>query len=101
MHDNAQHRCDLCRMPVIHGPRRYDGHWIKRYQMFLCHPCFAGNWDGIGPMLEPLFRAHLTKHGIEVPQRNEKGGIPEVISDNDREQTFAVTTNDPIQSLGG
>jgi hypothetical protein len=76
MHDGTQYRCDLCRMPVIYGPHRYDGHWIEQYELFLCRPCYAGNWDGIGPMLEPLFVAHLTKHGIELPARNTKGWYP-------------------------
>ncbi len=69
-------RCDLCGTEFQMGPHRYDGKWISRYQMSMCRSCFSGNWDGIGPVFEPVFVRHLESHGIDLPERNAQGWFP-------------------------
>lgn len=68
--------CNLCGGAFQFGPHIYDGEWIPRYKLLLCRVCFASNWDGIGPIFEPKFEAHLNAHGIDFPPRNSKGWYP-------------------------
>ena len=68
--------CDLCGRSFQFGPHRYDGRWISHYQMSLCSICMSSNEDGIGPLREPIFEAHLKRNGIPLPSKNKKGWYP-------------------------
>lgn len=68
--------CALCGATFQFGPRVYDGRHIARYNMTVCRGCYQANWDGWAPVLEEMFESHLRKHGIPLPERNEKGWYP-------------------------
>lgn len=68
--------CDLCGGPYKMGPHVYEGHQLRHYSMWLCHRCYAVNWDGISPMFEAAFEQHLQSRGIPLPGRNTKGWYP-------------------------
>lgn len=68
--------CDLCTRSFQFGPHRYDGKPLNHYQMSVCSICLSSNWDGVGPIYEPIFEAHLIAHSIALPQRNSKGWYP-------------------------
>jgi hypothetical protein len=74
--DKVMIPCDLCGTKFQTGPHRYDGKWIRRYQLSVCMPCYEGNWDGWGPIAEAKLLPHLRSKGIDVPERNLKGWIP-------------------------
>ena len=58
------------------GPHRYDGKYIPRYQISVCSGCWSGNWDGWGPLHEPMIVAHAQEKGLTLPPRNQKGWLP-------------------------
>lgn len=68
--------CDACGQKYQMGPHRYDGQYIRAYELGICRACYAANWDGWGPLHEPKIIAHLEHHGIPIPSRNAKGWIP-------------------------
>jgi hypothetical protein len=69
-------RCDICETAVKWEHDQYDGQLINRYDMFVCMPCWDGNWDGWNPRWEKRFEEHLAKKGIPLPERNAKGWYP-------------------------
>jgi hypothetical protein len=71
--DRVMIKCDLCSMSFQFGPHKYDGKHLAHYNMSVCNSCLRGNWDGIGPMLEPRFIKHLKDNNIPLPERNNKG----------------------------
>ena len=68
--------CELCGTPYQMGPGIYEGKTIARYQLSVCGTCYAANWDGWAPHLEPAFIEHLQKKGIPLPERNAGGWYP-------------------------
>jgi|1185.fasta_scaffold195262_3 hypothetical protein len=68
--------CDACGSKFRYGPDRYDGRWLRGFQMLICMSCFNGNLDGWNVASEPRVRAHLASKGIAVPGRNDKGLLP-------------------------
>jgi len=68
--------CDLCGSKFRMGGGQYEGHVLSHYNMSLCGPCYAGNWDGFAPHYEPILERHLAANGITLPQRNSKGWYP-------------------------
>jgi hypothetical protein len=68
--------CQLCGNPHQMGPHRYEGQFLPHYQMQVCSGCLRGHWDGVSPAFELTLTAHLNKHGIALPKRNEKGLYP-------------------------
>ena len=69
-------RCDLCGTLRQMGPNRFHGEVITHYQMQICHRCLDGHSRGIPHGLEARFVAHLQKHGIALPGRNDSGLYP-------------------------
>jgi hypothetical protein len=61
--------CDLCGDEFQFGPHRYRGKWVGVYKMYSCSACYDTSWDGIAPIYESRFKAHLLKHGIALPAR--------------------------------
>lgn len=68
--------CQICGQSFQFGPHVYDGNHIARYNLTVCRGCYQANWDGWAPVWEDAFEAHLHKHGISLPERNEKGWYP-------------------------
>jgi hypothetical protein len=68
--------CDLCNSEFQHGPHRYDGRHIPKYDLLVCSGCYEGNWDGWGGYVEAQFLMHLRTKGLPVPARNAKGFFP-------------------------
>jgi len=68
--------CDVCGLGVTFGPNVYDGKFIKRYNLMVCSTCYAGNWDGWGPMAEPIILRKLKAAGLPEPPRNAKRLLP-------------------------
>ena len=69
-------RCDLCGSLHQMGPDRYDGQLLPQYQMQVCRTCLHSHNNGISRASEPRLIAHLQKHGISLPERNQKGLYP-------------------------
>lgn len=70
-------KCDMCEASYQHGPHRFEGHSLPLYgKIFACNQCWNGNHDGWAPDLEARLHAHLTRQGLPVPQRNDKGWLP-------------------------
>lgn len=69
-------KCDLCDSSFQYGQGLYNGQYLPHYKMTICKGCFEGNWDGFAPHHEKKFIEHLTKGGIALPERNEKGWFP-------------------------
>jgi hypothetical protein len=70
------YNCFLCSSPFTFGPHRYDGKYIKYYQIMICNTCKSASWDGLAPHDEQKIKAHLEKLGLDLPERNEKGWLP-------------------------
>jgi hypothetical protein len=68
--------CGLCGASFQFGPHVYDGKYITRYQLAVCHGCWRSNHDGWSPSLEAKFIAHLKAKGVPLPERNAKGWFP-------------------------
>ena len=73
-------KCDVCDQLYQHGPHRYEGHKLSSYgdDIFACNSCWRANHDGWAPHYEAVLLGHLYRHGLPVPQRNEKGLLPRV-----------------------
>jgi hypothetical protein len=69
-------KCDVCETSFQFGRHIYDGKFIPTYQIQVCSGCYEANWDGWGPLAEPIILAHLEKKGLPVPRRNGKGWLP-------------------------
>lgn len=70
-------KCDLCGHNNTFGNGEYDGKPSEHdNRIFFCNSCRNVHWDGIGPMHEKKFVEALTKHGLDLPERNEKGWYP-------------------------
>lgn len=74
--DKTMMSCELCGKEFQYGPHRYDGQFIRRYQLTVCKTCFSGNRDGWAPHLEEKFLAHLKAKHIPAPARNAEGWFP-------------------------
>ena len=72
----AMIRCFMCDREFQMGPQRYEGRYIRRYQISVCKICYDGNWDGWGPDNEERLINHLKKEGISVPKKNKDGWLP-------------------------
>jgi hypothetical protein len=69
-------RCFICDGSFQMGPHRYDGEYIKRYEISVCSICWKSNWDGWAPHYEERLIPHLKERGIPPPKRNGKGLLP-------------------------
>ena len=69
-------RCGACNTEFQFGPHRYDGTYIKAYDMTVCLTCYGANWDGWAPIWEPRILKHLEAKGLPVPRRNSAGWLP-------------------------
>jgi hypothetical protein len=76
MDEKFMFTCDICGKQYQMGRHRYEGKQIPRYKLGVCGTCYESNWDGWGPLHEAKFIAHLKKHNIPIPERNEKGWFP-------------------------
>lgn len=74
--DEIMIRCFACDKDFQFGPQRYAGSHIAAYNISVCSTCYAGNWDGWGPLVEPALLLHLDRERIPVPERNEQGWLP-------------------------
>jgi hypothetical protein len=74
--DPLQDICFICNSEFRMGGGVYNGHYIRRYQISVCDPCWAGNWDGWAPIHEGRLLAHLKEKGIPIPKRNAGGWLP-------------------------
>ena len=70
-------QCDLCGYHKAFGGGVYDGK-PSAYdsRIFFCNNCRRVHWDGIGPHHEKKFAEVLSKYGLDLPARNEKGWYP-------------------------
>lgn len=68
--------CDFCGAEFQFGEHRYLGKYIGAFKLKLCTACFETSWDGIGPVYEACFEAHLLKHGIDLPERRANDLYP-------------------------
>ena len=68
--------CDLCGSQYQHGPHRYEGHNLKRYEMMVCDTCWQSNWDGWAPQYENRIIEHTKSKGMTLPSRNDNGLLP-------------------------
>lgn len=62
--------CQMCGSRFQFGPHRYDGKFIRSYQLMVCRPCHEGNHDGWSPLFEAKLERHLEERGIPLPARN-------------------------------
>jgi hypothetical protein len=69
-------KCEMCGAEFRNGPHRYEGKFIRAYQLLVCETCWKGNWSGWNPRMEPKLIAHLQAKGLPIPERNEKGWFP-------------------------
>lgn len=76
MSDLNMIHCQICGKEYQYGPQRYDGKYIRSYDLNACQSCYAGNRDGWGQRQEKVLLKHIEKKGIAIPERNEKGLIP-------------------------
>ena len=70
------YQCDLCGSEYQFGPHKYDGKYIRRYELNVCKSCYDGNWEGWGPHCEERLIAHLKQKNIPIPEKNAKGWLP-------------------------
>ena len=68
--------CFFCGTSFQMSHHIYRGKHIRRYGIDVCEGCYAGNWDGWAPHFEAKLRAHLERHRLPIPDRNEKGWLP-------------------------
>jgi len=68
--------CDLCGKEYQYGGGIYNGRNLSHYKLDVCNSCLRNNNDGLAPFYEAKFLAHLEKHNIPVPARNEKNWFP-------------------------
>lgn len=68
--------CGICGRSYISGPHRYEGKYLPAYELAVCRTCFAANWDGWSPALEPNLIGHLNAKGLPIPPRNAAGLLP-------------------------
>lgn len=69
-------KCPTCGFEFQFGPHRYDGKYLRAYQLTVCMSCYRANHDGWAPHLEPSIAAVLTARGLELPARNENDLLP-------------------------
>ena len=69
-------KCDMCGSQYQHGPHRYEGHKLQRYEMMVCDTCWQSNRDGWAPQYEDHITEHAKAKGITLPPRNDKGLLP-------------------------
>lgn len=74
--DTMKMPCDVCGGSYDAGPHRYTFHKLKGYDICVCETCYASNWDGWGPIIEPRILQILADKGKQVPKRNAKGWLP-------------------------
>lgn len=74
--DEIMFKCDLCSRSFQFGHHKYDGKYLKKYEMSVCQGCLNSNWDGVGPSLEKQFTDHLYSKNIPLPEKNAKGWYP-------------------------
>jgi hypothetical protein len=68
--------CFTCGTQFEHGMGRFRGHPVPAYEFSVCSSCWAGSWDGWGPVHEPKIIAHMKALGRPRPARNDKGWLP-------------------------
>lgn len=67
--------CFLCGRKFQFSKGRYDGLYIRAWEIMVCRACHAGNWDGIVPSTYPHLIKHLREKGVDTPL-NGRGWIP-------------------------
>ena len=71
--DPLEDICFFCNSEFRMGAGVYNGRYIRRWQISVCDSCLAANQDGLTPVYESRFLAHLKEKGIPIPKRNAKG----------------------------
>ena len=74
--DKCMVKCDLCSRMFQFGPHKYDGKYLRKYEMSVCQGCLNSHHDGVGPSHEKQFTDHLITKNIKLPDRNAKGWYP-------------------------
>ena len=69
-----KYKCGLCGNTVMMGGGRWDGKYIKAWDLVACNGCRSANHDGIVPGTYPALHRHLEAKGI-TPQLNQSGWI--------------------------
>lgn len=73
--DKFMFTCPLCRSKFQHGPHKYVGHFMKKYDIMVCNSCWVGNWNGWASIYEEILINHLKEKVLPIPERNEKGWL--------------------------
>ena len=68
--------CDLCDEMDSAGNGDWSVSVLPHYNLTVCKACYRGSYDGFGPVAEPSFVAHMRKHNLNLPPRNENGWYP-------------------------
>jgi len=68
--------CFACGREHQTGPHRWEGHWLKGYDIQVCNNCWEANWEGWDQMTEGRLLAHMKANSIAVPARNKNGRLP-------------------------
>jgi hypothetical protein len=42
-------KCEMCGAEFRDGPHRYEGKFIRAYQLLVCQACWNANWSGWNP----------------------------------------------------
>jgi hypothetical protein len=63
--------CFLCKGKFAFGPHVYRGDKVHEWDIWVCHTCRRGNYDGIVPLRYPHLVAHLKERGIETRLTSE------------------------------
>jgi len=71
---DIRYDCFLCGRPFRFGPHRYDGEYVRAWDIMICDICLNKNRDGIVPMTYPHLHEHLRSRGIAT-EVNVKGWI--------------------------
>jgi len=74
--EKFMYKCFMCGGDYQYGPHKYEGQWIRQYNISVCNICYKANWDGWAPEYETKLIEHLRKEGIPIPERNEEGWLP-------------------------
>ena len=69
-------QCGVCHNEFQFSKHKYNGKYIRSYDLWVCTNCWESNWDGWSPCREPKILEHLKEKNLSIPNRNSKGLLP-------------------------
>ncbi|QWV93868.1 hypothetical protein KP004_01345 [Geomonas oryzisoli] len=66
-------KCFFCGKLFNYGLHRWDGEFVPHYKLLVCFRCQKLNADGLNPIYDAKFEAHLDSHNILRPPRDING----------------------------